>query len=168
MSGGRQPVSAHGPAGHREKEASLTFAKAVALRTRGATPWRLGKLDRLGDSVHRAPANSTRRGAMQRALDQLLQTELTVRAKPDELKVFVIGLAVDENKVRPDMAIAMVTPFACQCVIEIPAGQRRIRRQQIHHAHQQCIQLFAENPGFLPPVIAFETARIFNSPHSVA
>ncbi len=54
-----------------------------------------------------------------------------MRAKTHELEVVIIRLAVDENEIGLDMAVAMVAPFAGQRVIEIPVRERLISGQQI-------------------------------------
>jgi len=43
-----------------------------------------------------------------------------------EFEAVVIRLAVDENKIRSDVAVAVIAPFAGQWVIEIVARQRRV------------------------------------------
>jgi hypothetical protein len=51
-------------------------------------------------------------------------------------------------------------------VIEIPAGQRRVGGEQVHHLHQQSVQLLAVPTGFFPPVVALKTAGVLNFPYS--
>ena len=46
-----------------------------------------------------------------------LKPQLRMRAHPDQLKRFSIGLAINENEVRPEMAITMIFPFTGQRVI---------------------------------------------------
>jgi hypothetical protein len=41
-----------------------------------------------------------------------------VRAEPDKLKARIVRLAVDQDEVRPDVAIAVVAPLAAERVIE--------------------------------------------------
>jgi hypothetical protein len=48
-----------------------------------------------------------------------------MRAKAHEFEAVVIRLAVDENKIRSDVAVAVIAPFAGQWVIEIAACRRR-------------------------------------------
>ena len=54
------------------------------------------------------------------------QPKLTMRAKAHKFEAVVIRLAVDENEIRPDVAVAVIVPFAGQWVIEIPARQWRV------------------------------------------
>jgi hypothetical protein len=53
------------------------------------------------------------------------QPKLTTRAKAHEFKTVVIRLAVNENEIRLDVAVAVIVPFAGKRVIDIPARQRR-------------------------------------------
>jgi hypothetical protein len=53
-----------------------------------------------------------------------------------------------------------------QYVIEVAAGQRPIRSQQVHDFHQKMVQPLAVLSRFFTPVISLESARVFNSPHS--
>jgi len=43
----------------------------------------------------------------------------------------MIRLAVDENEIRPDVAVAVIVPFDGKWVIEIPARQQRVGGEQI-------------------------------------
>ena len=51
---------------------------------------------------------------------RLSQAKLAMRAKAHPFEACVIRLAVDRNEIRPDVAVAVVVPFAGQWVIEIP------------------------------------------------
>jgi hypothetical protein len=51
-------------------------------------------------------------------------------AETDELKPTVIGLSVDENQIRSNMAIPMVSPVAGQRMIAAAIGQRVIIDEQ--------------------------------------
>ncbi len=59
-----------------------------------------------------------------------------MRAKAHKFEAVVIRLALDENEIRPDVAVAVIVPFAGQCVIEIPARQRRVGVEQVDDFHQ--------------------------------
>jgi hypothetical protein len=89
-----------------------------------------------------------------------------VRAEPDELKSDFVRLAIDQNEVRPHVAIAMIAPFAREWVIEVATRQRLIRSQKVHPGHKEVIKALAVPPRFLSPVIPLESAGVFNSPHS--
>jgi RPA family protein len=51
------------------------------------------------------------------------QAKLTVRAETHKLKIFIVGLAVDQHQIGPEMAIAMIDPFPGQGMIDVAAGQ---------------------------------------------
>ena len=53
-----------------------------------------------------------------------------MRAEADKLKAGLVRLAVDQNEVGLDVAVAVIVPFAGERVIEIPPGQRLVLRQQ--------------------------------------
>jgi hypothetical protein len=59
-----------------------------------------------------------------------------MRAKAHKFEAVVIRLAVDENEIRPDVAVAVIAPFAGQLVIEIPARQRRVGGEQVDDFYQ--------------------------------
>jgi len=71
-----------------------------------------------------------------------------MRAKAHEFEAVVIRLAVDENEIRSDVAVAVIAPFAGQWVIEIATRQRRVGGEQVDNPHQQGVQLLAMPPGF--------------------
>ena len=94
------------------------------------------------------------------------QPKLTMRTKAHKFEAVVIRLAVDENEIRPDVAVAVVVPFAGQWVIEMPARQQRVGSGQVDDLHQQGIQLLAVLAGFLSPVVTLKAGGVFNLPHS--
>jgi hypothetical protein len=53
-----------------------------------------------------------------------------VRAEADELQGFVIGLAVDQNKIWPHVAVAEVSPIASERMVAIPRRQGPIANQR--------------------------------------
>ena len=59
------------------------------------------------------------------------QAKLAVRAEADKLKARLVRLAVNEDEVGPDVAIAVIAPLATELVIEIPPGQRLVLRQHV-------------------------------------
>jgi hypothetical protein len=59
-----------------------------------------------------------------------------MRSKPNEFEAIIIRLAVDQNEIRPDVAVAVIVPFAGQWVIELPARQRRVGGEQVDDIHQ--------------------------------
>ena len=54
------------------------------------------------------------------------EPQLAMRAEAHKFEAIAARLAVDENEIRSDVAVAVVAPFAGQWVIEIPARQRRV------------------------------------------
>jgi hypothetical protein len=90
--------------------------------------------------IHKRTPNETYPGVSHRP-------SLAMGAKAYEFEAVVIRLAVDENEVRPDVAVAIIAPFAGQRVIEIPARQRRVGGEQVNDLHEQCVQLLAVPTG---------------------
>ena len=52
------------------------------------------------------------------------ESKFAVRAEPDELQHIVANASINQHEVRPDMAVAVVLPFARQRVIA-PSGWER-------------------------------------------
>jgi hypothetical protein len=75
--------------------------------------------------------------------EQFAPAASAVGAEAHKLKAGVVGLAIDENKVGPDVAIAMIASVVRERMVEVAAGQGLIRRQQVHYVHQDSIQLLA-------------------------
>src|SRR5207237_9109802 len=96
------------------------------------------------------------------------EAQFAVRTEAHQFQIFVVRLSVDENEVRPDVAVAVILPLATKPVIEIPARQWRIGREHGQRVHQEGIELLAVPAGLLASVIALEARRIFNRPHSIA
>jgi hypothetical protein len=67
---------------------------------------------------------------------RLSQAKLAMRAQADKFEALVIRLAVDQNEIRPDVAVAVIVPFAGKWVIEIPARQRCVVGEQVDDLHQ--------------------------------
>jgi len=74
----------------------------------------------------------SRRG-LETAVDgnSVSKTKLAVRAESDKLKAFIVRLAVDQDEVRPDVAISVIAPLTTERVIEVSARQRLIVRQRV-------------------------------------
>lgn len=53
-----------------------------------------------------------------------------MRPETDELEPAVIGLAVDKDQIRSEMAVPMIPPISDQCVITISVRQRLIGSKQ--------------------------------------
>lgn len=83
-----------------------------------------------------------------------------------KLKIRVVRLALNENEVGPDVAVAMITPLARQRMIEGATGQGPVRGEHVHDLHQQAVELLAVPSRLLAPIVPFEAVRVFNSPHS--
>ena len=71
-----------------------------------------------------------------------------MRTETDKLKAGVVRLAVDQDQIRPDVAIAVIGPLAAERVIEIPPRQRLVLRQRTDGFEQIGIEAFAVSSGF--------------------
>lgn len=71
-----------------------------------------------------------------------------MRAKAHEFEAVVIRLAVDENEIRSDVAVAMIAPFAGQQVIEIPAWQRRVAASRLTASISKASSFLPWRPDF--------------------
>jgi hypothetical protein len=74
------------------------------------------------------------------------QTDLAVRAKANQIEVFIIWFTVDQDQIRLYVAVSMIRPFAGKQMIEVAAGQGHIGGKQTHDFHQGRIKLFAVPP----------------------
>ncbi len=77
-----------------------------------------------------------------------------MRAEPDKLKGRIIRLAVDQNEVGSDVAVAVIAPLAAERMIEIPSRQWLVLRQDGDGFEKQDIEALGLPSGFLAPVIA--------------
>ena len=98
---------------------------------------------RAGQSVDARHRHRVGGGKSFQEPEQFAPGASAVGAEADKLKAGVVGLAIDENKVGPDVAIAMIASVARERMVEVAAGQGLIRRQQVHYVHQESIQLLA-------------------------
>jgi len=53
---------------------------------------------------------------------------------------FVVGLAIDEDEVGLDVAIAVIAPLAAERVIKIPPGQGLILCEHVHSVEKLGIE----------------------------
>jgi hypothetical protein len=79
-------------------------------------------------------------------LSGLSQTKLAVRPEAHQIKMLNVGLAVNQDEIRLDMAVAMIGPFTKKRMINVGAGQGHISGEQIHDFHQDGINYFAVPP----------------------
>ncbi len=86
-------------------------------------------------------------------------------AKANQIKGICIWLAINQHKIRLDMAITMVFPLANQGVVMKPFRQRRIRGQQGDNFDQIVIQRLAVTAFLFSLVVVFEGAGSINRPH---
>src|SRR5438132_7850744 len=96
------------------------------------------------------------------------KAQLAMRTEAYQFQAFAVRLSVDENQVRPDVAVAVILPFAGKRVIEIPTRQGPVGREHVHCLHQEGLELLAVPAGFFAPVVALEARRVSNRPHSIA
>jgi hypothetical protein len=61
------------------------------------------------------------------------QAELTMGAKPNQLKPAIVGVPVNQNEIRFEMAISVIFPLSAKRVIDVSNGQRPIFREKINH-----------------------------------
>jgi hypothetical protein len=63
------------------------------------------------------------------------QAKLAMRAKAHKVELFSVRFVVDQNQVRPDVAITMIIPIPRQGVIKMSARQRFVCREEIDDIH---------------------------------
>jgi hypothetical protein len=94
-----------------------------------------------------------------------LQTQFAVGAEAHQFETFSVGLAVDQDEVRADVAIPVVLPFSGKRVIDLARRERRIDHQKLKGFPKQIVEFLAEDAGFFTPIVPFESAGVFNRPH---
>ena len=58
-------------------------------------------------------------------------------ADPDEFQNFVVGLAVDEEQVRPDMALPFASPLSSESVVVVVRREGLVG-EQLRHDSVKC------------------------------
>ena len=71
-----------------------------------------------------------------------------MRAEPDKLQAHVVRLAVDQDQVGSDVAVAVIAPLAAERVIEISPRQRLVLGQHSDGFEQLGVEAFAVPSGF--------------------
>jgi hypothetical protein len=90
----------------------------------------------------------------------VLTEEFTVRSHSDHLQNARIGLAIDEQQVGPEMALAMILPLASQSVITVFLGQSHVFDQERDHLTHEWVKL----APVLPFAFALEVAQAGSRP----
>ena len=80
------------------------------------------------------------------AVGKTSQTKPAVRTQAHQIKVPIVGFAVDQYEIGLDMAVAMIGPFTKKRMINVGVGQGHIGGEQIHNFHQGGIDDFAVPP----------------------
>ena len=134
---------------------------ADRLRVSRATVYRLvqaGALPvlRVSNSI-RIPAEALARGA--------LPEQLAMRAQADELEGLRVRLPVDEQEVRPKVALPVVGPLAGELVVMVGGRERPVLHQKRHDGPEQATRPLAVDSGadFLP--VPAERLGPLNRPH---
>ena len=68
-----------------------------------------------------------------------------------------VGLAIDQHKIRPNVAVAVIFPLAGQLMIVVMPGQFTIRRQRSNDAPEFGVQDSCVPPAPFPPVVPLES-----------
>ncbi len=87
-------------------------------------------------------------------------------SKAHQVTVIVIGLSVNQDEIRPEVAVAMICPLPGKRVVTMTLLDFSVFRQFGHHMSQIRIKTFSEPPPFFPPKIPSESSGSSNRPHS--
>jgi hypothetical protein len=82
--------------------------------------------------------------------------KLAVRAKPGQAKRVGVGLAIDQQQVRLDVAFPIACPIARKIVIAVAGIQRLIHRQSDQKRLEVIVERSAVTSFGFPLVVAFE------------
>jgi hypothetical protein len=81
------------------------------------------------------------------------KAEFAVRSEANELESLVVGFAVDQHEIRPNMAVTEVLPSAAERMIVKTCRQRLVSGQRGDHVSEQIVQFPALNASLRTPVI---------------
>lgn len=71
---------------------------------------------------------------------EALEAEFGMGSQPHQLQGLFIRLAIDEGKVGPDMAIAMIFPIASQRMVSEPCVQHIVLRELLQEERKLGLQ----------------------------
>ncbi len=95
----------------------------------------------------------------------LSEAEFAVRAKPHQIGMIGVGLAVDQYQVGPDMTVPVVLPLTAKRVVPMARRQRPVLRKIGHDMRQFGIDGPGETTSLFAPVVSFEGRGPPNRPH---
>ena len=91
-----------------------------------------------------------------------------MRTETNQIKVLIVKLAVNQDKIGLDMAVAMIVPIAGKGMIAMTRRQGPVSYKQIDNFHQASIERLSVPSGFFPFIVVFETTCRSNCSHSNA
>jgi hypothetical protein len=86
-------------------------------------------------------------------------------SEPHEFEALCVRLSIDQNEIRPDVAIAKIFPLAGKHVIEVAPRQPLVVREEPHRFGKVSVEAAPIPTGFLSPIIAPELSGVPNTPH---
>jgi hypothetical protein len=88
-----------------------------------------------------------------------------VRPEADEVEVLFVELAVDQDQIGPDMAVAVISPLSAQRVVEQATRQGCVSRESIDDVQQGGVEVLGVTATLFAAVVAFEAMAEPNRPY---
>lgn len=79
-----------------------------------------------------------------------------MRPEADKLQGMITDLAIDENEVATQTAVAEIPPLTAERVIEETPRQRKIVGKHVNGALKQAVEVTAVDTAFFTPEVAAE------------
>jgi hypothetical protein len=95
----------------------------------------------------------------------LSKTKFAVGTQTHQFERGGVGLAIDQDKIGPNVTVAVIAPFTGKRMVKISVGEGRVIDEQVDGFHKQRIESLAVLSGFLATVVPLETSSVFNLPH---
>ena len=88
-----------------------------------------------------------------------------MRTQAHELQHHITRFSVDQHKVKPDVTISMVFPFASQRMVAMLLGRRLVTGQGLHYLDEIVFQRYPILAFGFALVVTFEPIGVFNLSH---
>ena len=100
------------------------------------------------------------------AIGRLSKPQFAVRAQSHQLQTSLVGQAIYQHQVWPDVAIAVVFPVTRKTMITVARFQSSVIGKGHNHSSEISLQGEAVLPFGFALEVPFELACAFNRPHS--
>ena len=89
-----------------------------------------------------------------------------MRSETDQAQDLVVWLLVDQDQIRPHVAVAKVTPRAAQRMVVVACVEQNVVGKRVHDDREPFIEIVPVAAAGFASVVALEPTRPFNRPHA--